>query len=1378
MKNKYNKLALALALAGFQVFALAETPSNSADYTRTTQFKYDAYGEVQTMTVEPNNPGNCLVKTFAPGTAGNPGTVSAANCTGATGMAMIAPRQMSSNTYAAVPAQQITVAGTATTVSVPAGLFADSVADALNQTENYQYDPRFGTKIYSKTVDGQVSTNVVDDWGRIVKVIRPDGTTALTAYCILKTDGTLDTSQPSNSPNCPSTFAVNEVPAGARTFTHAEFRDVNNNVMGAFTRVYHDFLNRTIRTATQGFDGAAQPATVATSLVVTDTVYDIYGNPYLTTQPYFLATGSPSTSGANDAASTETVYDALGRPTAVYKSSSTDASTSEQFGVAGTFSYGSYGTQKAAVTTYAYTGTQVTLTDDKQYATKTERTALGAIGRVTDQQGAQVAYLYDAFGNTIETLDALQNVTTNVYDFIGKRVYVSDPDRGTVTSCYDVLGQLKANQNSIMSGSRSQGSCPTNGDTGLTATAVLNWSTLAYDPLGRLRNQVEPEQSTTYSYDSYADGSTCSTGTNKICEIVVQNQLDKRYSFDSLGRPVSERIAVTNGPTIAQSQTYDATTGRQSLKTYPTGLQVKNVYSPLGYSLQLLSNTAVTVQPLPNAQGTTASPGTIAQGQALWTAVVVNAAGKPEQVKLGNQVVESVAYEDATGRIVSDSAGTSASPTGVMNQAYAWNSVGNLSGRTDNLGDGQGNAVSETFSYDGISRLTDYAVTGSFSGYSRDVGLTYNALGMLLSKSDVGNYTYPAQGGSYPHAVQSISGSGAAYHYDLNGNLLTATAGPYNNITYSSFDKVLTASSGSANYSWGYDEHHARTSETHTLAGDTRTTYYFNPDAANGLSFEVETDTSPSLESNRHYLTAFGNRVGVLVTTGPLPALSASQLTPSYQATLTANKAEFWTMDFLGSLSATTDHTGALTARYAYDPFGKRRFVTGGYDETGSLVVDWNPSQNFGTGRGFTAHEQLDDIGLVNANGRLYDSTNGLFIQADNHLTNGYNLQNLNRYAYVLNNPLNATDQTGYDGEPAAATASASSSSSPSSDGGADIFASVMSEYSTTGIVQNMQPGDPKAAAVAFNNQGGPDFWNSFTAGFTNTGNSTWAKTNEGFWITGRIGGITMEGFEGTKELGNDIVMHPYNWLVSEAGAPSWQASTYGSNPWRVDNIGMQGLYKNLKGLYSLASTVVNDFRSGNWQEGSAQVGAIALPFAVTKVTMVATDIRAAQFAARATESGAPAPLTMQQAVDQTAMGAVQRAFNQSPGSVTMVHTDSQNMQMAVYKAEAGEGKAAIVNVGTPQFETFPTARPFAGNNLANHYTKVVDSALDEVMNVHGFTMGQATYETPMWFSPSYGMSTVTVNVTKVMGSDGNIITKVNLTPVPPAAAPIPGAGL
>ncbi|WP_217653638.1 RHS repeat-associated core domain-containing protein [Janthinobacterium lividum] len=64
--------------------------------------------------------------------------------------------------------------------------------------------------------------------------------------------------------------------------------------------------------------------------------------------------------------------------------------------------------------------------------------------------------------------------------------------------------------------------------------------------------------------------------------------------------------------------------------------------------------------------------------------------------------------------------------------------------------------------------------------------------------------------------------------------------------------------------------------------------------------------------------------------------------------------------------------------------------------------------------RGFTGHEMLDQLDLVHMNGRVYDPLLGKFMSADPVIQDPMNGQNYNRYSYVLNNPTNLTDPTGF----------------------------------------------------------------------------------------------------------------------------------------------------------------------------------------------------------------------------------------------------------------------------------------------------------------------------------------------------------------------------
>jgi RHS repeat-associated protein len=101
--------------------------------------------------------------------------------------------------------------------------------------------------------------------------------------------------------------------------------------------------------------------------------------------------------------------------------------------------------------------------------------------------------------------------------------------------------------------------------------------------------------------------------------------------------------------------------------------------------------------------------------------------------------------------------------------------------------------------------------------------------------------------------------------------------------------------------------------------------------------------------------------------------------------------------DHLGSTVVTLDSSGNSAARLSYYPFGGTRTVSGGLN----------------TDELFTG-QRLDDTGLYFYNARYYDANIGRFISADTLVQDPYDPQSLNRYSYVLNNPLKYTDPSGH----------------------------------------------------------------------------------------------------------------------------------------------------------------------------------------------------------------------------------------------------------------------------------------------------------------------------------------------------------------------------
>lgn len=1015
----------------------AQTPSNPYSYSRTSDFSYRADGLLSSETIEPTQPQLCVVTTYNYDAYGNKADVGAtkaattANCAGASGLALITSRS-SSGAYAAQDGRVGSATGT--TVPVPAGTFATSAANALNQSESRIYDPRFGVAV-SLTGPNMLTTSwTLDDFGRKVLETRADGTKTAMYYCWLAvTFNGVTISTASNNPGCHNGSspnlalvpapATNEAPADAVRYEHSLPLDAaGTTAIGAFSRIYYDRAGRKIRSVTQAFDGANQPGGT-NRLIVADTDYDQYGVAYLSTQPRFLDHNSSTTGGWGDYGITMSTFDALGRPTIIY---TTDPNTPQQTGgseVNG-IQFGARTFRRAAKTTITYSGLVTVTTDDSGRTRKEEKNLDGKVVRVTDSSGttadtgAQMVHQHDAFGNLVTTKDALGNKIEIAYDIRGRKISLNDPDAGVTAYCYDALGQLKSQQSSNQRNSHTLQLCPTYNGAGSTVPALppATWIHLAYDVLGRMTQRVEPEYISNWTYDS------CTMGVGKLCQTATTNGITKKLVYDSLGRPVNTRTDITTGPSTATAVAYDTTTGRVASQRFPTGVQLSYQYTAKGYLQAVKLDTATTVAPLAGSSCTPASSCTLAAGTALWSATAVNAWGKAEQSAYANGITSSAVYEPYTGRLHNLRAGPS---NAVVDQRYSWDSVNLLTQRIDAIGDQSGVQVRDDFTYDKLGRLTQYVVNGGSGANpaSRTVALAYNALGMLLSKSDVGNYNYPTQGvaNGRPHGVQSVTGIGTSYSYDLNGNAGTATAGKWRSITYTSFnlpgnvpgDQGIDGPAATPKSLWQYDEGHQRVKEVRINASGTRTTWYLHPDNQGGLGFEREIAPN-GVQSHRHYLSAGGSAFAVLVTTGALPTLTATQTAPAVLTTIAAVKVEYWHKDQLGSLIATTDHAGAVTGRFAYDPFGKRRYINSTYDAFGVLIVDWTTDTNTGNDRGFTGHEHLDDLGLVHMNGRIFDPLIGRFLQTDPLIQSPGNLQNYDRFGYCFNNPLTCTDPSGF----------------------------------------------------------------------------------------------------------------------------------------------------------------------------------------------------------------------------------------------------------------------------------------------------------------------------------------------------------------------------
>lgn len=478
-------------------------------------------------------------------------------------------------------------------------------------------------------------------------------------------------------------------------------------------------------------------------------------------------------------------------------------------------------------------------------------------------------------------------------------------------------------------------------------------TTMAYDALGRLTSRAEPEGPTTWTYDTAVNGGGVWKG--KLASVSSPGGYLETYDYDSVGRPstIWRTIPGVSNTTVEPRFFVTQTydsAGRPLKTIYPSGFQTTNVYNDFGYLKEVRRADSN-------------------RNDVYWMADTYSVTGRVDGEYYGNGLINDRVYSEATGRLRTAAIGKgieTTAPFSIQYLQYNYDAVGNVTTRSDGP-----TTRTESFSYDGLDRLLTHALVG----YST-VSVTYNPNGNIASKSDVGNYAYT---GSGPHALSGVSGGtlGAQnYLYDANGNM---TSGGGRTITWTSFNQVKRVqNSGNTFYSdFTFGAGHERIKE---VAHNATTVFI-------GALFERV--TSGSLIENKHYIYSPTGRIAVRTERND-----------------TTVDTRYFHTDGLGSITAVTNEAGQIVKRFAFDAWGKR------VDPSTNGVITSTTNGKFT--RGYTDHEQLDDLGLIHMNGRVYDPVLGRFLSADPNVDGVSDAQGYNRYSYVGNNPLGATDPTGF----------------------------------------------------------------------------------------------------------------------------------------------------------------------------------------------------------------------------------------------------------------------------------------------------------------------------------------------------------------------------
>ncbi|HEY5949361.1 MAG TPA: RHS repeat-associated core domain-containing protein, partial [Kofleriaceae bacterium] len=559
---------------------------------------------------------------------------------------------------------------------------------------------------------------------------------------------------------------------------------------------------------------------------------------------------------------------------------------------------------------------------------------------------------YGVFDTLTLSTDTLGNVVRRTYDRLGRLLWKQDRDSRVTATTYDVFGD---DVDEVRGGG-----LVTIVFGGHVRTLVTGGThtMMTYDDNARVRTKTAPDVGQTFTYDTAYPG--------KLSSATITGGTSIAYTYDSVGRMSTKKW---NGPRglIGYTYTYDSY-NRPATTTYPAlpaatlqaPLVVRNVYSGGDIGGQLIAvNDVTTSTPKP-----------------YWTLTSTDASEAFSVAGLRNSIEttfgEDPAHPGWLGTITSRLTTTNAQ---VQALKYEREGAGRVHKRDDTL-----NGTTETFGYDGLERLTSWSWTGGAG--ARGAQYVYDDIGNLLQRNITAGpgtnvtYTYGANNFG-PHQVSS-DGSATAFAYDPQGNQLVA---PGRTFTFNSFNKPTSVTATAGKYTMTYDADLARFSRTEP-SGQVRYSY--------GAAFDEYTDTAGT-----HYV--------MTVSAAGHPVAEVTKVFNNN--VLASSSTNTILVDALGSVDALVGSNGTPES-IKYDPFGTR---VKAIDPTVRIKT---PPRGLRTG--FTGHDHDDDVNLIDMIGRVYDPQQQRFLSVDPPAPLPVDGQAYNPYAYVRNNPLNATDPTGY----------------------------------------------------------------------------------------------------------------------------------------------------------------------------------------------------------------------------------------------------------------------------------------------------------------------------------------------------------------------------
>jgi RHS repeat-associated protein len=704
----------------------------------------------------------------------------------------------------------------------------------------------------------------------------------------------------------------------------------------------------------------------------------------------------------------------------------------------------SYPDGGSATATYSIAANNSSITQTVLHASGTPITSVATLDAyarqqrltVTDSPGNDlVDTIYDANGNTYSvsnpyrtTGDPTYGITTYTYDVLGRLTKTVAPDTspttattlGNTTLYVDAAGHqreliadgmgrisevlepngtsntptLATNYLYLQNYNSAAGTTQTivNQTGGSTNTALWRTRTFTSDSLGRLVSSQEPESGTTnYTYSGFGNA-YCAGNLALPCSRKDARNVITSYTYDALNRPLGMTYTGITPATPAIAYSYDQTTynglaitnglGRRTGMTDASGTtawsfdtvgrvaatrktlngvtkQANFAYNLDGTvkTLQDFGGTTLTYAYSPVGLQTGVSDGA---GNTYAASGVYDAAG--QLAALTHQLTSSSAVLQRTlgynSLLQPNTIVAKSGSTNIQSLTLGYGTAGQNNGNIATIANGMdtSHGRDQTYTYDTLNRVY---TGGDTSHWGEQYG--YDNWGNMLSKT-VTRGTGTAFTVSDPNGTNQLSNQ----TYDNAGNVVLDQQG--NHFSYDAEGRIITGGTGT----YTYDGDGNRVVKTNGSA----TTLYW-PSSVAGV-----------VDESNSTATAFGRQIFV----GGIRVWSED----------TAGSGRFLFQDHLGSTRVTASSAGAVKDDYDYRSFG-------------DIVTNYGaaPTDNHYV---FTGYESdYTDNGTDFGQFRSLSLTMARFNRPDPYLASYdvANPQSLNRYSYVLNDPLIYVDPVG-----------------------------------------------------------------------------------------------------------------------------------------------------------------------------------------------------------------------------------------------------------------------------------------------------------------------------------------------------------------------------